>query len=211
MVMPIDDQPISATLFGESKWLSEFITPKSLEIQELFARITQKVPNKVDRLAALGAWVSDEVHYVEFVKARMWVEGQLSEQSDMWNEPSITARVKVGNCTNKSFLLASLVRNELPDDAVYCVLGNLHNGEVGGHAWVQVNLNGADYIMETTVPNGPPLVLASLAQRYEPVHLFNDRKGYVIEGRTVMQPFSACYSTWLKEYLNWAYIEGGGR
>ena len=123
--------------------------------------------------------------------------------------PSVTAHVKVGNCANMSFLLTSLVRQEMPEDKVYCVLGNLHNGKPGGHAWTEVKLGSNDYIMEATKSDVPPLVLARVADRYEAVHLFNDKEVLSIEGRTVMTPYAECYSTWLSDYLDWSYIEGG--
>ena len=41
-----------------------------------------------------------------------------------------------------------------------------------------------------------------------PEVLFNDKTAYAIEGKTLMMPMSRCYSTWLKDYLDIAYIEG---
>jgi len=120
--------------------------------------------------------------------------------------------ILVHNCANKAFLLTSLLRRELSSDEVFCVLGNLeNNGDIGGHAWCEINLGGRDFIMESTRPDVPPLVPTQIATRYQPVHLFNDKQAYYIEGATVMEPFSAAYSTWLKDYLDWAYIEGGGQ
>ena len=113
----------------------------------------------------------------------------------------------VHNCANKSFLLTSLLRNELPSSEVYCVLGNLHNGKPGGHAWVQLGLDNEQYTMESTMPTAPPLIPISQAVRYEAVHFFNDESVYAVEGRTQLVPFTNCYSTWLSDYLNWAYIE----
>jgi hypothetical protein len=107
----------------------------------------------------------------------------------------------------KSFLLTSLLRNELPPEQVYCTLGNLYNGKPGGHAWVSLKLDGQEYFMESTTPTAPPLVPASAATRYEPVHYFNDVSVLAVEGRTQMVPMSHCYSTWLSDYLNWAYIQ----
>ena len=152
--------------------------------------------------------MASEVKYKQFIKGKIWIEGKSSVQDDLWNMPSVTYHVRVGNCANKAFLLTSLVRQEMPENKVYCVLGNLYNGKPGGHAWVKVILNSADYIMETTRSDVPSLVLAGIADRYEAVHLFNDQTVYAIEGRTVLEPFTACYSTWLKDYLDWSYIEG---
>lgn len=204
----IDDQPISATFFGEGKWLTDFITPNAIDITELHKDLTKGANSIEDKIATMRQWVATQVTYKKFIQGKLWVEGRSSVQNDLWNMPSITARVKVGNCANKAFLMASLLRNELPASQVHCVLGNLYNGKVGGHAWVQVTLNGQDYIIETTRPDVPALVPVYSAKRYEAVHLFNDETAYAIEGKTVLEPFTACFSTWLSDYLDWAYIEG---
>jgi len=205
---PIDDQPISATFFGEGRWLTSFVTPDALEVMELHREITKDIDDLGDRLTALWCWVADSVKYTKFVRGKMWLGGKVSTQDDLWVTPSVTSRIMVGNCATKSFLLTSLIRNELPAERVHCVLGNLYNCKAGGHCWTQVELGGQDYVMESTRSDVSPLVLASAADRYEAVHLFNDRKVYSIEGRTVMTPMTICYSEWLKDYLDWAYIEG---
>ena len=203
----IDDQPIAATFFGEGTWLTDFITPEALDVQELHANLTENINTIEERIAALHGWVAS-LKYKKFVRGTLKIEGKVSYQNDLWNSPSITSRIKVGNCANKSFLLASLIRRELPANAVHCVLGNLYNGTIGGHAWVQVQLRGDDYIVESTREDAPVLVPASIAHRYEEVHLFNDQEVYAIEGRTVMEPYTACFSNWLSDYLDFAYIEG---
>ena len=204
----IDDQPISATFFGEGRWLSSFVTPNSLEVQTLHQELTRDIDELEDRIIACWNWVASRVNYTKFVKGKIWVNGHSSVQTDYWQTPSQLIRTRIGNCANKAFLLASLLRNELPATEVHAVLGNLYNGRAGGHAWVQANLGGMDYIIESTRPDGPPLIRAINADRYEAVHLFNDQEVHSIEGRTVMEPFTACFSTWLKDYLDWAYIEG---
>jgi len=204
----IDDQPISATFFGEGRWLTDFVTPNASDIRKLHKDLTQGITSLEDRIAALHSYVASKIRYTRFVKGRLSIEGKSSIQDDLWNMPSITARVNVGNCANKAFLMTSLLRQDMPSSQVHCVLGNLYNGKAGGHAWVQVKLGGQDYIIETTRADVPALVLASNADRYEAVHLFNDETAYAIEGRTMMEPMTACYSTWLSDYLDWAYIEG---
>ncbi|HDZ50132.1 MAG TPA: hypothetical protein ENH69_02800 [Candidatus Aerophobetes bacterium] len=208
-VITMDNQPISATFFKEGRWLTEFVTPDAMEIQELYRELTKDYPDRVARIRVIHEWVSREIKYKPYIKARLWVEGQSSSNADVWLPPSITRRIKVGNCANTSFLLASLLRNELDPGEVHVVLGNLHNGKAGGHAWVQVKLEDQAYIVESTCPDLPALVQAAVATRYEPVHYFNDQTAYAIEGKTVLEPFSRVYSTFLKEYLNWAYINGG--
>lgn len=205
----IDDQPISASFFGEGKWLSSFITPNALDIKELHNSITKDIAETQDKVLACWKWVADKVRYVKFVRGRLEIEGKASEQEDLWNTPSVTARVKVGNCANKAFLLTSLIRNDLPSNRVHCVLGNLYSDNPGGHAWVQIKgLDGQDLIMESTRSDVNPLVPADTAARYDAVHLFNDKEVFAIPGKTQMIPFTAAYSDWLKDYLDWKYIKG---
>lgn len=204
----IDNQPISATFFHEGKWLTEFVTPNALEVEKLHGEITQGIDTLDERIAALRDWVATDVKYVKFVQGRVNIAGNISIQDDLWNDPSVTRRIRIGNCANKAFLLASLARRELSADQVYCVLGNLYNGKAGGHAWVEVILNGQEYILESTRADVPSLIPTFQTKRYEPVHYFNDQAVYTVEGKTVLTPFTACYSTWLKDYLDWAYIEG---
>ena len=208
----INDQPISATFFGEGKWLTDFVTPGSLEVKELYKKITDGVDEAEDRLLACWAWVANQVKYTKFVRAKIWINGQVSVQDDYWQLPSqlISTPVKIGNCVNKALLLTSLIRNELPAEKVYCVLGNLNQGgSPGGHSWVEVALNSHRYIMESTRGDMKPLVVTEAADIYEPVIYFNDKMVSAIEERTLLQPFCAVYATWLKDYLDFAYINGG--
>ena len=210
-MVPIDDQPIAAGLWGEGSWLTDFITPDALDVQALHRQITEGINDRKERILACWKWVASQIKYVKFVKARMWVNGRSSVQDDYWQLPSLTLQTGVGNCAVKSFLLCSLLRNELPADQVYCALGNLYNGKAGGHAWIALNEDNEQYYMESTMPTAPPLVPASAAPRYEAVHYFNDEKVFAVQGKTQLVPFTLCYSTWLETYLHWAYIEGQRR
>ena len=209
-VITMDDQPISATFFKEGRWLTEFITPDAMEVKKLYSELTKGlVADRRARIKAIHEWVSNEIKYEPFIKARLTVAGKSSSNGDVWLPPSLTKQIRVGNCANKSFLLTSLLRNELSPGEVHTVLGNLYNGKAGGHAWVQVKLDERAYICESTCPDLPALVPAAVAERYEAVHFFNDQTAYAIEGRTVLEPFSRVYSTFLKDYLDWCYIRGG--
>lgn len=209
-IVPISDQPMQAGFFGQGKKLTEFITPDNLDVQTLHTDLVSGMQDPLQRLSACWAWVANEIKYVRFVHGTLNIHGKVSVQNDLWCEPSITMHTKIGNCFNKSSLLTSVLRNELAAENVYCVLGNLHMRDVGGHAWVQVQLNGQNYIMEAT-RNDVPLVPLNSAPAYEAVHYFNDKETWAVEGRTVMTPYANSYSSWLKDYLDWAYINSGGK
>lgn len=204
----VDDQPMDAGFFHEGRWLTSFITPNDLEIELLYEEITRGITDQRERLAALHQWVAGKIKYKPTIQGQLWIEGHSSFQKDLWMQPALTKRVMVGNCSNKSFLLTSLIRRELGPESVFCVLGNLYNGTASGHAWLQISLDNEMYIMESTQSLVPSLVPVEKATRYEVVHLFNDQNVYAIPGKTVLEPFKACYSTWLKDYLDWSYING---
>lgn len=203
-----DNQPIAASFFGSGSWLTDFVTPDALEVQSLHRQLTQGLPYIQDRINQCWAWVANEVRYRPTVEAKIWVNGQSSYQKDYWQAPSLCIGSKVGNCANKAFLLASLLRVDMDVDKVWCVLGNLHNSSVGGHAWVEATIEGQNYIVEAT-RNDVPLIPAENAERYEAIHYFNDKQVRSVPGRTVLTPYHSCYSSWLKDYLDWSYINGG--
>ena len=208
--VPISDQPISSTFFGQGKWLTDFITPGNGDVQKLYQQLTEGKATKEEKATACWHWVASEVRYIPYVKARLQIDGLASIQKDYWAEPSLTLHTRVGNCANKAFLLTSLLRNCMSDKEVQCVLGNLcQNGQCGGHAWVQVYGDGIDYIMESTRSDMPAFVPAEGADIYEPVVLFNDMGVEAVPGRTLLTPFAAVYVSWLRDYLNWAYIKRG--
>ena len=49
--------------------------------------------------------------------------------------PGQVRKTGASNCVGKSALLASILRNRLPADRVFMVIGELHLDGVGGHAW----------------------------------------------------------------------------
>lgn len=204
----IDDQPISAGFFGEGKWLSDFVTPEEPDIYLLWNEITKGIASQADRIVAAWDWVANQVKYKPFIAAKIEIEGQKFFQEDTWLTPSLVSRVHVGNCANKAFLLTSFLRNELSPDQVHCVLGNLYNGHMAGHAWVEVRIDGKGYIVEST-RGDVPLIESEAAERYEPVHYFNDQIVLAVPDRTIMQPFSACYSDWLRDYIDMNFVNGG--
>lgn len=206
----INDQPMSASFFGEGSYLTSYITPDALEIENLHDDITRGIDDLLERAVKSWSWVANNLRYVRFVNATINIAGKVSRQTDYWQMPSQAIRTKVGNCANKSFLLGSLLRRDFTPQQMNVVLGNLYqNGDVGGHAWCEINIDGThSYIMESTRGDMPPMVASEVADIYEPVIYFNDEMVAAIEGRTVLTPFCSVYADWLKDYLDWAYIGG---
>lgn len=206
----IDDQPVAATFFKEGRWLTSYITPEDPDIVVLWEQLTNGKMGVENKIVACWDFVANDIKYKPFIGATINVEGRSSRQSDYWQSPSMCSRTGIGNCANKAFLLTSLLRHGMPDEKVYCVFGNLHNGKVEGHAWVEWTEDGKDYIIEST-RGDVPMVEAGPTDRYEPIHYFNETLVWAVPGRTLMVPFSACFSKWLKDYLDWSYINHGRR
>jgi hypothetical protein len=137
-VIRINDQPISASFFGEGTWLTDFITPEASDVKDLFDELTKGITDSNDRIRACWEWVATRIRYVPFVRGRLMINGKSSVQNDFWASPSMTIHTRVGNCATKSFLLTSLLRNELGPEQIHCAMGNLYNGTPGGHAWVSL-------------------------------------------------------------------------
>ena len=203
----IDDQPINASFFREGKWLREYVTPGNLEVNNAANNVVGNLSVLSDQIRACQVYVGS-MKYVPYIGGTCQIMGHIQTVKDLWVEPGLLVKIRVGNCANKSFLLTSMLRTFMQPTDVVCVLGNLYNGHASGHAWVQATIKGIDYVVEATRPDVPPVPAANAA-RYEPVHLFNDETVTAIPGKTVMTPFRACYSTWLKDYLDWSYINGG--
>jgi len=205
----VNDQPVAVGFFDEGRWLTEYVTPEALDVSALHDSLFKASFALEDNIRLMWDWVANEVKYVEFVRARIEINGKVSRQNDFWQMPSQLIQTQVGNCANKAFLLASLIRKDLGAEDVRVVFGNLYqDGEPGGHAWVETRLNGQWEILESTRGDMIPLVPASVADIYEPVMYFNDKMVSAIEGRTLLQPFRAVYADWLRDYLDWAYIQG---
>lgn len=200
LAFPCDNQPISgATLLGEGRYLTSWVTPDNLEVQEKYKALTDSQSLK-DKITNCWSYVARQLRYKEFVTARVSVDGRTFVQKDAWLNPAQTIRANVANCFNRSILLASLLRQELPPEKVYVVLGNINND---GHAWVLARLD-QDYILETTSPNlSNCFVQASKAELYDPVLIFNDREVRHFPGKKIHEPFSDCFCVaWLEDYLD---------
>jgi len=209
--VPIDDQPIKeATLFFNDKWLREWVTPDNLQVQDEYQKLTNGLADPSDRVLACFNRVLS-VPYTEAVKVKVSVDGITITQNDAWLEPGqalmtyVDARGKKRpiklNCANRSFLLASLLRQEYPPDKVWVVLGNLNMDGLGGHAWVMLR-SDQDYILETTSPNIRYPISAD-SPAHEDIIYFNDKEVRAIPDRKIREPFSKCWChPLLEDYLD---------
>ena len=197
-----DDQPIDAGLMHESRFLTSWITPGNLGIQEAYDKLTAGITDRREKIAAVWRFVRD-IPYVPYVKSRVTIGGKTFVQNDVWLSPAqaLGSGTKL-NCFNKSVLLASLLRQEMPADQVYVCLNNVTYDGIGGHAVVY--LADGDYILESTNPGiQSPFMIASGADMYEAVMFFNDEKVLAVPDTKLSQPLGNCHCVkWLENYVN---------
>jgi len=79
-----------------------------------------------------------------------------TEVGDYWTVPSEILERREGDCDDKAILLASILRNYLPADQVYCAFGLwIMDGETTGHMYVVTEgADGEDRIIEATAGPG---------------------------------------------------------
>jgi len=202
----VEDQPINgATLLGETKFLTSWVSQDSQEIQEKYRQLTKGIPDQRQRIAALWEYVK-RIPYTQFVRMKISIDGRTFEQPDTWLEPS-QAVIYVSNggklnCFNKSTLLASLLLQELPPKNVWVCLNNVNVDGIDGHAVTYLRLDD-DYILETTNPGiKSPFMLATAADAYEAVVWFNDERVLCIPSSQLRQPLGSCCIPWLESYIN---------
>lgn len=201
-----DNQPISAR-WGGANWITDFVTPENPTVQLTYDKLAggQTDPDAVTQ--SLWYFVSHQP-YVPLMGSTLRAVGETDHQKDTWFFPSEAITLAKGNCANKSFVLASLMKNYFKAPGqVYVVVGNLHMGEIGAHAWVELNDASGSYIVETTQPNVEKyLIPTSLATAYEPKVYFDETSVFtayydtdVVD--TLDQHFGVCAIPFLKDYL----------
>lgn len=210
------DQPVgghgkgaSATICGESRFLTSWVDPSSLEVQNKYDELTSGLRSLEDKIMACLDYVAD-FPYVLFVKAQMNIGGKVFVQNDTWLDPAEIIYAPAINCANRAFLLASLLRQEMPIRDVHVVFGNINLDGQDGHAWNRIAFKGTEYMLEPTAPRGHirffPLNHVS-GETYEDIIYFNDSEVRAIPNRALREPLSACWNCiqWLSDYISQNY------
>jgi hypothetical protein len=81
------------------------------------------------------------------------------EEGDYWATPGEVLVERAGDCDDKAILLASILRNYLPPNQVFCAVGLWgQNGKAEGHMWVVTGDEiREDRVVESTAsPDKPP-------------------------------------------------------
>ncbi len=199
-----DNQPILASIFNETRLLTSWITPYSLEVQNKYDQITKGLESTEDKVKACLRFASD-IPYVQFVRVSASVAGKRFVENDCWLLPESALHAPKLNCANKTYLLASLLRQELPAESVWVCLGNLNSDSQDGHAFGYIRLD-RDYILETTNPKvrDKLIPIDTVGNLYEDIVYVNDIEVRAVPERKIREPFSSCYQClpFLSDYLD---------
>ncbi len=131
---------------GDSSPYQQFVTPQSEMIQQL---AEDRSSDEIYDLAVQWIWVSDSVLHGTIEK---WLlpEEFLGATPEYLDNPS--PGVAVSDCSEQANTLVSLLRASgvAPED-VRVALGEVNfDGEVGGHAWVEIKHQGRWLVLDPT-------------------------------------------------------------
>lgn len=205
-MLAADDQPIVSRPLGDAIWITSLITPDNPDVQLKYDELAGDLNSTEDIATALWRYVSS-FRYNELIASAIIAGGVSSRERDTWFYPSEAMRMKISNCANRSFLMASLLKNDPYSTNTMCVMGTIKLDGIGGHAWVTTNINGRDYIIETTQPNlSRALIPVDMADAYQPMVAFDDKNVYAFESVENIQAllnerFGLCAVDFLHEYL----------
>ncbi len=200
-----DNQPIDAR-FGDSVWLTSFITPRNPDVRLKYLELTDGIVSTSDKIEVLWRYVA-EFKYRPIIASTLVAGNKRFSQNDTWFFPAEAMLIEQLNCANRAFLLTSLLKNELPvRGQVYCVMGNLSNNSDGSHAWVQVQIDGRIYIVEATITDKAKAIIpAACLDIYQGEVYFDEETVYTTEGVDVASTINSRFELkdipFLESYL----------
>lgn len=165
--------PVAKRCFGEVRDIREFVQPWSLPVRRLALSLER--PTMEETMVACWDWVARNVEYPPGPLDRMdrhTREAFLGTGSravilpslpafrdtvyDHWGFPAETLALGMGDCDDAAVLLASLLRNFLPEERVFATVGLF--GRWGGHVWVTAFDPAAigPFVLESTLAEALP-------------------------------------------------------
>ena len=146
---------INNKMFGEPMDVRSWVTPNEPSIKEVAKGF--QTGEKIATITKAYNWLEENYHYdiddwIILNNGRIIIKGG----TDSWALPIFTLAQKHQNgsiyvdCEDGTFILVSLLRS-LGIEA-YANVGTVSlNGSIYGHAWVTVNLDNKEYLLETTL------------------------------------------------------------
>ena len=144
--------------------LSDFFQPEAVEA------LAAQIPAETEEEFVYSAWefVGRNIRY-EAVGSDMDFYDHSVSCLDCYLPPAVLKR-GAANCVGKSALLASLLLTRLSSSQVMMSIGTLSTNHIGGHAWIEAEIGGRWYLLESTIapPSDPWRPVAALGSLYVP-------------------------------------------
>ena len=146
---------INSKMFGEPMDVRSWVTPNEPAIKEVAKGL--QTEDKIATITKTYNWLEENYHYdiddwIILNNGRIIIKGG----TDSWALPVFTLAQKHQNgsiyvdCEDGTFILVSLLRSLGIE--TYANVGTVSlNGSIYGHAWVTVNLDNKEYLLETTL------------------------------------------------------------
>jgi hypothetical protein len=172
----LDDLILCVGYPGEQHSIKEFVTPNQVMVKETYE--------------AIGAdawqcwnWVCRNIKYpakrgrmFDYHTLNAFGMRLLKSSGEFFQLPYQSLLVGIGDCADKSAVLASMLRNFMDAGSVYVSMGTF-SGDDGDidHAWVTIMVDGDWYILETTLPTARDWKPVSELPEYTAVLHANDQ------------------------------------
>ena len=151
---------------------TDFVNPESV------ADIAASLPSTEDDFI-LSAWdyVAGNIQYQGYSSNLYFVNDAI--KCTGCRIPDSTLKSGKGNCVSMSSVLASILRNRLPPERVFMVVGQMSLDGIGGHAWVNCQRRDERwYLLESTNPPKGWVPMEAVSYIYKPFAYFNDALFY---------------------------------
>ena len=180
---------VNEKYFGEPADVRFWITPDAYAIKKQAEQF--KTDNDIATITKTYNWLESGYHYEEddlviLNNGHIILRGG----PDSWNLPIFTLAIKHQNdgeawmdCEDGAFLLVSLLRANNID--AWAHIGTVSiNGSIYGHAWATVNVDGKEYLLETTL--GQSLTeLRPVPSFYRTAVKFNEKEVIATTGEDI--------------------------
>lgn len=172
----LDDLLLCVGYPGERHSIKEFVTPNQIMVKETLESIGSDIWDCWD-------WVCQQIKYPTVRNGRMFDYHaqnafgikQLKSSGEYFQLPYMSLLVGIGDCCDKSTVLASFLRNFMDSSSVYVSFGTFSGDQDIDHAWVTARVNGDWHILETTLPQAMEWKKTSELPQYVPVLHANDQ------------------------------------
>ena len=153
--------PVVSYRFHDSYWVTDFITPKNPDIQDVVAGLGNGEGDKF--VEAVAAYIRDNYQYPLW-DGNPTCDGQLLRYTQgvlkhgfkccmyyVWAFPPEVIQSKLGYCAETGNLAESLLVNKVNSFAVLGDVLSLNGALLGRHEWLETPYKGETYILETTI------------------------------------------------------------